>query len=104
MSKNINARIALKRDTDVNWTNYNPVLLNGELILVDIAEDQLRAKIGDGIKTYTQLPFTDEVLGDGGVSDNDILAALIETDSLPAITTTAGAILTDSNGNIILRY
>ena len=59
MSKNINARIALKRDTSANWTNHNPVLLNGELILVDTAEGQLRAKIGDGIKTYTQLPFTD---------------------------------------------
>ena len=62
MSKNINARIALKRDTSANWTNCNPVLLNGELILVDTAEGQLRAKIGDGIKTYTQLPFTDEAL------------------------------------------
>lgn len=62
MSKNINARIALKRDTSANWTNYNPVLLNGELILVDTAEGQLRAKIGDGIKTYIQLPFTDEAL------------------------------------------
>ena len=62
MSKNINVRIALKRDTSANWTNHNPVLLNGELILVDTAEGQLRAKIGDGIKTYTQLPFTDEAL------------------------------------------
>lgn len=62
MSKNINVRIALKRDTSANWMNYNPVLLNGELILVDTAEGQLRAKIGDGIKTYTQLPFTDEAL------------------------------------------
>ena len=45
-----------------------------------------------------------EGLGGGSISDNDILAALVETDSLPAITTTAGAILTNSNGNIILRY
>ena len=62
MSKNINVRIALKRDTSANWTNHNPVLLNGELILVDTAEGQLRVKIGDGIKTYTQLPFMDEAL------------------------------------------
>ena len=62
MSKNINARIALKRDTSANWTKHNPVLLNGELILVDTAEGQLRVKIGDGIKTYTQLPFMDEAL------------------------------------------
>ena len=62
MSKNINVRIALKRDTSANWTNHNPVLLNGELILVDTAEGQLRVKIGDGRKTYTQLPFMDEAL------------------------------------------
>ena len=62
MSKNINVRIALKRDTSANWTNHNPVLLNGELILVDTAEGQLRVKIGDGIKTYTQLPVMDEAL------------------------------------------
>ena len=51
-----------KRDTAANWTNHNPVLLNGELILVDTAEGQLRVKIGDGIKTYTQLPFMDDAL------------------------------------------
>ena len=62
MSKNINVRIALKRDTSDKWTNHNPVLLNGELILVDTAEGQLRVKIGDGRKTYTQLPFMDEAL------------------------------------------
>ena len=62
MSKNINVRIALKRDTSANWTKHNPVLLNGELILVDTAEGQLRVKIGDGRKTYTQLPFMDEAL------------------------------------------
>ena len=54
--------IRQKRDTAANWTNHNPVLLNGELILVDTAEGQLRVKIGDGIKTYTQLPFMDEAL------------------------------------------
>ena len=54
--------IRQKRDTAANWTNNNPVLLNGELILVDTAEGQLRVKIGDGIKTYTPLPFMDEAL------------------------------------------
>lgn len=62
MSKNINARIALKRDTAANWQNSNPVILNGELILVDTNSGELRAKIGDGVKTYTQLPFSDEAL------------------------------------------
>lgn len=42
--------------------------------------------------------------GDSGVSDTDALAALIETDMLPAVTTLSGAILTDASGNIPLRY
>ena len=65
-NKEILTRIKHKRDTSLNWTINNPVLLNGEIILVDTAEGkgELRAKIGDGIKTYTQLPFSDEVLRD----------------------------------------
>lgn len=59
---NFNARIKLKRDTAVNWTVNNPVLLNGEIILIDTDSGELRAKVGDGTKTYTQLPFTDEIL------------------------------------------
>lgn len=65
-NKEILTRIKHKRDTSLNWTINNPVLLNGEIILVDTAEGkgELRAKIGDGIKTYTQLPFSDEILRD----------------------------------------
>ena len=62
MAQEYNARIKLKRDTSTNWTTNNPVLLNGEVVLVDTAAGELRAKIGDGTKTYTQLPFADELL------------------------------------------
>jgi hypothetical protein len=61
-SKTFNTRIQNKRDTSSNWTSNNPILLDGEIILVDTAEGELRAKIGDGVKTYTQLPFSDEAL------------------------------------------
>ena len=57
-----NARIKNKRDTAANWEQRNPTLLNGEIILVDTNAGQLRSKIGDGVKTYTQLPFSDEVI------------------------------------------
>ena len=40
----------------------------------------------------------------GSMSENDQLIMLIETDLLPAIHDTAGAILCDENGNIVLRY
>lgn len=61
-SKTLNARVKHKRDTSANWTSNNPVLLNGEIILVDTASGDLRFKVGDGTSTYTQLPFTDEPL------------------------------------------
>lgn len=60
--KTINARAKNKRDTSANWTANDPVLLDGEIIIVDTADGEVREKIGDGIKTYTQLPFSDERL------------------------------------------
>ena len=72
-NKEILTRIKHKRDTSLNWIINNPVLLNGEIILVDIVggNGELRAKIGDGIKTYTQLPFSDEILRDL-INDNKV--------------------------------
>lgn len=42
----------------------------------------------------------------GGGMPNELeqMELLIETDMLPAIHDTDGAILTDENGNVILRY
>jgi len=61
-TKTFNTRVRHKRDSSSNWTTNNPVLLDGEIILVDTADGTLRFKVGDGVKTYTQLPFTDEPL------------------------------------------
>lgn len=57
-----NARVRMKRDTSSNWTTNNPVLLDGEIIVVDTASGDVRFKVGDGTSTYTQLPFLDESL------------------------------------------
>lgn len=62
MTREFLSRIQNKRDTSANWTKNNSIILNGEIILVDTAEGELRAKIGDGTKTYKQLPFSDEAL------------------------------------------
>lgn len=55
--KQFNARITMKRDTASNWEQNNPVLLDGEIIIVDTASGEVRFKIGDGTKLYKQLPF-----------------------------------------------
>ena len=57
-----NTRIKMKKDSEENLNQNNPILLNGEIILIDTDSGELRAKVGDGVKTYTQLPFTDEIL------------------------------------------
>jgi hypothetical protein len=59
--KEINTRIKLKRDTEANWeAASNKTILNGEVILVDGDDGRLRAKIGDGTSTYSELSFMDE--------------------------------------------
>lgn len=60
--KQFNARIGMKRDTAANWEQNNPVLLNGEIIIVDTASGEVRFKVGDGTKLYKQLPFSDEAV------------------------------------------
>ena len=51
--KNLNARIKNKRDTSANWTANDPVLLNGEIIIVDTAAGDVRYQVGDGSKQYS---------------------------------------------------
>lgn len=46
----LNARIKFKKDTASNWTNKNPVLLDGERILVVTSAGEIRTKTGDGTK------------------------------------------------------
>lgn len=60
MSTTLNTRVQSKRDTSANWTTNNPVLLDGEVIIVDTNSGDVRFKVGDGVSTYTQLPFQDE--------------------------------------------
>ena len=55
-----NIRTQHTRDTSTNWTKYDHVLLNGEIIIVDTDAGEVRYKVGDGTKKYSELPFSDE--------------------------------------------
>jgi len=52
----MNASTQLRGDTKANWLLANPVLLARETVM---ETDTLRLKIGDGVKTYSQLAHTD---------------------------------------------
>lgn len=56
----IQSRIQHKRDTSSNWEQNNPVILAGEIIIVDTNAGEQRTKTGDGTKHYSELPFDDE--------------------------------------------
>lgn len=59
--KTFNTIIQLRRDNDYNFEHIKNTFIpaNGEVVLVDTARDGLRAKVGNGVSTYADLPFTD---------------------------------------------
>ena len=54
----INVRLKHKKDTAANWNSKNPVLLDGEIVLVD-DNGTLRIKMGDGLTNFKLLPYFD---------------------------------------------
>lgn len=79
-TKQFNSRIQWKKDTSANWTQNNPVLLNGEIAIVVTNAGETRFKVGDGTSSYTALPFQDEFLQAAITEVDDALLAH-ETDT-----------------------
>lgn len=53
-------KITLRGDTKANWESVNPVLSEREMV---IETDTRKLKIGDGVKTYTQLRYATDGSG-----------------------------------------
>ena len=53
---NFDARVRFKKDSKENWDSNDIVLLDGELGL-SVENGKIRAKIGDGILKYSELPY-----------------------------------------------
>lgn len=84
--KIFNTRVQIKRDTSSNWTVNNPVLLAGELVIVDTNSGDVRFKVGNGTSHYTELPFQDEsILNKFPDVSEYVVAADVEgiTDTVP---------------------
>ena len=84
-NKTLLAQIKQRSDTAANWTAKNPIISDGELIIVTTNAGEKRFKVGDGEKTFTQLPYTDEnvlskiktyTAGDGiSISDTGVISS-----------------------------
>ena len=54
----LNTRIVIRNDSTTNWlTNESAVLLKGEVGIEFLEDGKVKVKVGDGIKTWTQLPY-----------------------------------------------
>lgn len=54
----LNTRIVIRNDSTTNWlTNESTVLLKGEVGIEFLADGKVKMKVGDGVKTWTQLPY-----------------------------------------------
>lgn len=51
-----NQRLLQRRDSLTNWINNNPVLLDGELGLIDVNGNYTQMVIGDGTRSFNNLP------------------------------------------------
>ena len=64
------AKIQIRRDAASTWSTVNPILAEGELGL-ELGSGLI--KIGDGFRTWTQLPYLSTGSGGGGTSDPNAL-------------------------------
>lgn len=62
-TRTIKTRLQLRKDLESNYDS-SFVPLKGEVLLVDTTSDGLRSKVGDGVKTFAQLPYSDQVVRD----------------------------------------
>lgn len=70
-NKHVKAVIQLRRATEKEWIDYNPILRLGEPAL---STDVYKLKIGDGVRHWRQIPYlTSEGAGGHYVAGNGII-------------------------------
>lgn len=85
--KILNTRIVLKNDSSAKWlANKDQVLLKGEVGIEFLSTGEVKIKIGDGTKTWEQLPYFGGETGH--VVETDVLAP--GTDHIVALQSAAG--------------
>lgn len=85
-TQTLNTRIALKSDTTANWAKSTLVLLKGEQAIEITESGAYKIKIGDGVKTFAELPYAtmtpeeiSALIGDTGVYLDTTAGKLVAT-------------------------
>ena len=50
-------KVPFIKKTDADWTSLNPILMDGEIILVTGEDEIVRLKVGDGVSNYSDLDY-----------------------------------------------
>lgn len=86
-------KILLRGDSKANWESVNPILSAREMV---IETDTNRTKIGDGVKTYTLLPYSSDgrsgVRMDAHLTSDDVAEA-------PALAIGSVIVVTDADAD-----
>ena len=61
-SQQYKKKIQWRRDTIEDWSNSNPLLLDGEIVIVTMEDGSVRFKVGNGRDVFNTLPFQDDIL------------------------------------------
>lgn len=95
-NQTVNGKILLRNDTASKWTSINPVLSKGEL---GIEIDTAKFKIGDGVKTWTQLAYAGTVVAASGTNGHITIDGVDTTVyTLPTGGSAIGGVKTISSG------
>jgi hypothetical protein len=70
-AKEVQTRVKQKKDTSANWETYDPIILDGELVFVEMPDGDIRTKVGNGVYRYSELPFIDERFPKVSTSDDN---------------------------------
>ena len=89
-TQTLNTRIALKSDTTANWAKSTLVLLKGEQAIEITESGAYKIKIGDGVKTFAELPYA--------TMTPEEISALIGNGSVQNVTLASGT----NNGTLKL--
>ena len=98
----------VRRDSAQNYSN-SFVPINREICFVDTADRKLRAKIGDGVTSWQNLPYADEYLLeeiDGVILNGYYLNGKFYTDSTyqTELTKSINKIYIDKNSRTLYHY
>ena len=77
--KVLHSRIKNKKDTETNWELNNPIILDGEIIIVDCGSAGFKLKIGNGEKLFSELPFYGTIYAEKPSYSVDEIVGLPET-------------------------